>query len=323
MDSNILTIIVPTHNRKKQLTKCLRNIQLVFPKCKVIVGDNSSIDYPLVTDALKYNPNAQLIDLRNPLYAWSNVYQILINNVNTPYTLIVEDDDVIVNPSLHQSIIQQLTNNNIISFSGLVWDKYILGANKFSQQITSNFNLCKNTFEDIPKFWNGCFQFGMMYFPTHIIQQAFTTWFDTKIERSYNFNSDEAIALLSISLTKKYKHIPTIGYMIGIGNDNLSWENDYFNVYSALTYIDDLAKILNMNNKWILTYYKIWMNELRDSISNFSYDLFNNIDILQISSNIKQMIIQKCTSSMIKEYIKNDMKKFIKKRETLVQINNS
>jgi hypothetical protein len=89
----------------------------------------------------------------------------------------------------------------------------------------------------------------MTYFNTDKLKYAFNIWFKN-YSHTFVYSSDEALALIIASLFK-YKHINAMGLKIGIGNDNLSWNNLPFSMYSTYLYINNINKIIHLHDNII------------------------------------------------------------------------
>jgi GT2 family glycosyltransferase len=61
--SNICTIVIPTHNRNVELNRCIYSIREIFPTMHIIIGDNSSLSYPILKIDNMYN--VSIINTRN------------------------------------------------------------------------------------------------------------------------------------------------------------------------------------------------------------------------------------------------------------------
>lgn len=241
--NDILTVVVPTHNRIDLLYRCISSIKHIFPTIKIIIGDNSSTDYPDIT---MFN-NDSSITVINTRKHEGNIYiayKSIIEKSKTKYTLIVEDDDMLINAKLHYRIIDIIKNNTaVISFAGITDTNEKTLYNKYS-----------GNFFNIPSFWNGEFQFGLCYYPTNELLHAINKWFNYDPVNIIDGTFDEAIALLTIQNIKKYYHIPEIGERIYTNTNNMSWNNPKHRIFSHCKYIDHLTQLLHMSNKWNLIY---------------------------------------------------------------------
>ena len=286
MYKDLLTIVVPTHNRIKELMRCIDSIMHIFPNINIIIGDNSNIAYHKIDNDMFNNNNIQIINLRNDEGNIFYVYKTIVEAVKTPYVLIVEDDDYLINSDIHYSIINDFiekNNNIVVSFSGITeTNEYVLNHIFFG------------TFFDIPFFWNGNFQFGLCYYPTNNLLSSIIEWFHFDQTHILDGSYDEAIALLTIQKSKKYIHIPKVGEIIGIFTDNMSWNNSKNRIFSSSTYIDDLSKILHMPKSWNYKYKLCQMHDMHDEYDNISYDfLFNNKDLIDIRDKMRLLFNKK------------------------------
>lgn len=283
--NDILTIVVPTHNRKYLLYKCISSIRRIFKTEHIIVCDNSSYNY----SQLELPNTIDIINFRHDEGNIYNVYKSLVSNVKTPYTLIVEDDDQLINAKLHYKICQFIKTNLpcVITFQGKAHDAVFM---KFiNPKIYS-----------LPFIWNNEFQFGFGYYPTLSLYNSINTWFN--YNQCHNFEStyDEAIALLTIYDVKRYYHINSIGLNIGIQNDNMSWGNLLYRLYSAAFYIDDIFNILHMDNLWAYKYKNIVLNDF----NNITYDqLYYNNNFITLRNKIQKLINNNYSAKYIKHFL--------------------
>ena len=295
----MLTILIPTHNRLDLLLKAICSIRTIFADVQIIVADNSSIHYSKLPNL---GSNIQIIDTRQYEGDISIVFKALINNVNTKYSLIVQDDDILVNAQFHQKMYQLLNSNrHVMSFAA-----YVPKTNDIFLK-----HAFYGTFYGIPSFWHGNFQFGMCYYPTYALKYAIHKWFDINHEyRIFEQSYDEAIALLAIAKSKGYTHFSEIGMNIGVNNDNMSWNNILYRIYSSVTYIDDVADLLKLPNKWRDNYKDIQFLDIIDEFKNVSKDdIFNNNEILNIRKEVINKLVENKPLCQIQKFILDEMEK--------------
>ncbi len=88
----LLTILVPTHDRPKEVRTALRSLNKIQLPFKVIINcDDKSIDESI----LKEFPKLNITFYRKKLWNWGEVYNFLISKVQTEYFYFLEDDDTI------------------------------------------------------------------------------------------------------------------------------------------------------------------------------------------------------------------------------------
>ena len=294
----MLTILVPTHNRLELLLNAIESIYKIFGNIQIIIADNSSMHYHSLP---KFKSNVNVINVRQHEGDLAIVFKALIDNAKTKYSLIVQDDDVLVNKQLHQKIYHTLKyNNGVMSFAAK--------ASKTNEMFLK-LAFC-GKFYDIPSFWHGNFQFGMCYYPTQALKYAVHRWFDDSHQyRIFEQSYDEAIALLAIAKAQRYTHCSDIGMDIGINNDNMSWNNILYRIYSSVTYIDDLASMLVLSSSWKENYKNIQFLDIIDDYPNISKrDIFNNKFILDIRNDVISKLNQHEPILKIQKYILYKMK---------------
>lgn len=228
------------------------------------------------------------------------IYKTLLDKVTTEYVLILEDDDKIVNQHLHKNILNQIDQYDLITFASTD------GKNQYM-------NNCfySNYWQEIPIQWNGEYQFGMTYFKTSMLRDAFDLWFKDVLNK-FVYSSDEALALIVASKSKKLKHFNEIGLKIGIQHDNLSWNNLPFSLYSTYSYINNIQKLLDIKNDIIQKYKNIQLSELQTmSNKKLSNSIYISKYIKYIQENVKQKILNNKNAKEIKSYIYNMTKIYL------------
>lgn len=291
--SDILTVVIPTHNRKHLLKRCIQSIRSIYPAIRIIVGDNSSINYDQI-DISEIDSSAELINTRKDEGNIYVAYKSIIEQVKTKYTLLVEDDDQLINKDLHYKILNILQQKTaVISFAGI--------TNTNEKTLCYPFN---GTFFDIPKFWDGKFQFGLCYYPTASLLRAFDIWFNYDSANIIDGTYDEAIALLTIQHVKSYYHFSDIGELIDTNANNMSWNNPKHRIFSYCKYIDNLTALLHMSDKWKNNYKQIQFNDIVNEYENLTYDkVFNNDKLFALRKEILNMINNHVKITDVNKYL--------------------
>ena len=311
INKKLVTILIPFHNRKQLLIRALKSIKSIYSDINIIIGDNSSINYDSInTIAKQYN--CIVLNLRQYEANLPLVYKIMLDYVNTPYVLVCDDDDILVNKKIHNSIINMLSNyvkHNI--FPCVSFLSYDLNL-KYSKNniIVLNANDIKKY--NIPKLWNGQFQTGLMYFPTKYLIQSINIWNNNNLERSFDLSHDECWALLSIQLANKYIHVSSIGM---IPDRSVSESlNPYLSIFSCRSYIKDIAQILHKSIDWINIYESIQYKEISDIINKHINKniIFNNNKLMQINKYIISCFSQKIPAYLIKKQLLSILEQYLK-----------
>lgn len=322
-----LSILVQTCNRKQKLLKCLNSIYCIFNdqilanEIDVILSDNSSQQYEPLDMLVKAYKNLKYINLR---YMNGNIglsYLTTISKIETPYLLIIEDDDQLQNKAFHLNIYKDLNikySNTIISFmySMVVIDIHGMYAT-YKKLKCMNFQPTSITIHNAPYLWNGEFKLDVCYYPTYKLKDAITLWLKDEVHM-YDGSSDEAIVLLMLNNNTMLQHKQEHGLFVTYDKSNESLENIEMTLYSSRSYIKELAKICNLSNEWINMYEQIQLNELNDNKYSyalnkkiFSYnDVYNNSDIYDIETNVRKMINNNSFQN-IKNYIQQNMKQIV------------
>ena len=297
-----LSVIIPTYKRNKLFKECLSSVVFIFKdNAKYIVGNSYNNDDIRNFINLKFsNYNIMYLDLFKYECNMYMIYKTLLDNVTTEYVLILEDDDKIVNQHLHKNILNQIDQYDLITFASTD------GKNQYM-------NNCfySNYWQEIPIQWNGEYQFGMTYFKTSMLRDAFDLWFKDVLNK-FVYSSDEALALIVASKSKKLKHFNEIGLKIGIQHDNLSWNNLPFSLYSTYSYINNIQKLLDIKNDIIQKYKNIQLSELQTmSNKKLSNSIYISKYIKYIQENVKQKILNNKNAKEIKSYIYNMTKIYL------------
>lgn len=86
----MLTILIPTHNRPKELRIALGSLIKIMVPFKVIINcDDKSIN----ENILKEFPRVDITFYKKKFWNWGEVYAFLIQKVQTEYFYFLEDDD--------------------------------------------------------------------------------------------------------------------------------------------------------------------------------------------------------------------------------------
>ena len=95
----MVSILIPTHNRTAQLQRAIQSVRDAFTNIDIIVGDNSSIQSAIeqnIVISKKYN--CKYLALHQYEANIYKVYLCLLEASNASHVLILEDDDILVNP---------------------------------------------------------------------------------------------------------------------------------------------------------------------------------------------------------------------------------
>lgn len=292
---NDLTIIIPTYNRNKLFERCLLSAISIFKdKVNYIIGNSGIDNIKNIITSKFYNYNILYLNLSKYECNMYMIYKNLLDKVTTKYVLILEDDDMLVNQQFHLNILKQIHQYDFITFAS---------TDNKNSYMTNIFYT--DDWQNIPILWNGEYQFGMSYFKTQLLKEAFNIWFINELNK-FVYSSDEALALIIASKTKKIKHFNEIGLVIGIQNDNLSWNNLPFSLYSTYSYINDIQKILNIRKDVIKKYKNIQLIELQTMTNKkLSYSIYTNKYVKYIQENVRQKILKYKNAKEIKSYIYN------------------
>ena len=90
----MLTILIPTHNRPKELRNALISIlaaRIVVPFKVIINCDDESVPEEIVNDY----PSLDITFYKKKFRNWGEVYEFLIKQCETEYLYFLEDDDIL------------------------------------------------------------------------------------------------------------------------------------------------------------------------------------------------------------------------------------
>lgn len=300
-----LTIIVPTHNRAEKLSRCLDSIRKIHQDSRIVVGDNSDKCYQDISEIAR-NYNAELIDLRNKAGCIGHVFKELIDCSRTDFTLIVEDDDILVNQLLHQKITSILSNRRMsqcISFGFCQIDQ----DSKIKKKYLCNRKQLKS-YKDFPSYWNAKFKFDTAYYKTSSLSRAFQIWIDKDhLERNYDGSSDEAIALIAFQIDSKIPvHFPDVGLEITKDHTNESLTNPYLMAYSSRSYIREVGQIAKLSKMQIQQWEDMQINEIRDDLPKIDRDFLYGGQLDCIAREVRSMIAKDYDTSSIKRFIASE-----------------
>ena len=287
-----LTIIIPTYKRNKLVESCLSSAVSIFKdNAHYIVGNSYNDDIASVIRSKFCNHDVKYLDLQKYECDMHQIYRKLLDNVETEYVLILEDDDILVNQCLHQHILDQIDAYDLITFASTD------GTNTYMAKFSYS-----DDWQEIPVLWNGEYQLSMTYFKTSILREAFDIWFEDAAN-TFIYSSDEALALIVASKAKQLNHFNEIGLKIGIQNDNLSWNNLPFSVYSTCSYIDSIRKLLNIRKDIVQKYKHIQLNELQTmSSKKLPNTIYTSTYVKYIQESVKKKMLSK-SKKEIKSYI--------------------
>jgi glycosyltransferase involved in cell wall biosynthesis len=109
-----ITVLVPTYNHARYIVDAVESVkrQSLFDQCLLIVSDDSSTDetFDLAGKTVRGHRNIRL--RRNAVNLGTMPhYKSLVENVDTPFTAILEGDDVWLNDRRLESLRDMLTRN--------------------------------------------------------------------------------------------------------------------------------------------------------------------------------------------------------------------
>lgn len=298
-----LTVIIPTYKRNKLVEDCLSSAVSMFgDNACYIVGNSYSDDVNNIIYSKFGNHNIVYLDLHEHECDMYQIYKNLLAEVATEYVIVLEDDDKLINQQLHLHILDVLHNYDLVTFAST--DGKNMYMDKFSYD---------SDWQEIPIRWGGEYQFGMTYFKTRLLREAFDMWFKD-IANRFVYSSDEALALIVASKSRKLAHFNEIGLKIGVQDDNLSWNNLPFSLYSSCSYIDSIQKMLGIRRDNIQKYKHIQLAELQTmSNKKLSDSVCSSKYVKYIQENVKQKIASHISAKDIKAYIYAMMQMYLTK----------
>lgn len=295
-----LTIIIPTCNRQHLIANCITSaIDIFGENAQYVVGDSSKKN--ILSYILPFKNFVKYISLQHLNGNMYEIYNSLLNSVKTEYVLILEDDDVLINKKFHLSALKQLDQYDMLSFAAI--------------DIHDNKYLCDVDTSSIANMivsWNGEYQFGTTYFKTNLLKLAFKKWF-SDYSHAFIYSSDEALAIISMANAHKiHFHNSNIGMKIGINNDNLSWNNLQFSIYSTYSYITDIANIVKLDKDTLIKYRQIQLLELQTMTDKklTMQNIFLSTYLMRLHYKVKSMIEIK-PYCYIKKFIYNMMTSYL------------
>lgn len=302
-----LTIIVPTHNRAEKLSKCLDSIRKIHQNARIVVGDNSDKCYQDISSIVEKH-DAELEDLRDYAGCIGSVFKHLIESSKTDFTLIVEDDDLLVNQVLHQKISSILSRRRISQCISFGFCQVNRDSSSKKRYLCDRNQL--KSYKEFPSYWNAKFKFDTVYYKTRSLSRAFQIWIDEDHpERNYDGSSDEAIALIAFQLDSKIPiHFPEIGLEITKDHTNESLTNPYLMAYSSRSYISEVGKIAKLTKMQMQRWQEIQLNEIQDDLPNLDSNFLYGGSLDGIAREVKLMMASNCDTSSIKRFIVDQTK---------------
>lgn len=281
--NDVLSIIIPTHNRKELLLQAIASVKHIFgDNIKIIVGDNSSYDYEDLND-INCIHNVHVLNLRKYEANLPFVYQKMISYAHSSYVLPLDDDDLLDNSCLHLKILSMLKNKKHIcmSFNTKLYDEKPLLDIK-NMHIVNDIN-------KVPELWNGNFQTGAMYYYADDLMHAINIF--SNIATAFDLSHDECWAMYCISKSQYTCHFPSIGLIVRRHQSMSSSKG--LSLFSSRSYISNVCTHLDINANIQKLWEKIQLRELND-ICQFKVnhdDVFGNKVLLNIEKTISNMII--------------------------------
>lgn len=260
------SIIIPSHNGQKYITRCLNSIrQQTYSDYEIIFINDSSTDY--TADIIQSEFNSF-----NMKY-----YEVSFNDIsktrNYGITKVSGDSIIFVDVDdwIGKYLLENLSNieneNDIIRYQGIMVDN---DNNVYEKYITDEFYSC-NGMTALNKFARG-FE---IYSPSWLYAYDFSFW------EKHNFKfpvgmlqEDFALTSLILSKAKCITSIPYIGYYYYKSQNSIMRNNDYDNqvkkAYDVLAHCDKFYKdiILDIQDETIknnlITYY---LNVIRHKVN--------------------------------------------------------
>lgn len=91
VDDSLMTFFIPTCNRYDKLKRCIYSIRKIYANAPIIIGDNGDSNKP--TDFTNTSNNIKHLHLHNRSHDLLNAYEMGLQDVNTKYAFVVDDDD--------------------------------------------------------------------------------------------------------------------------------------------------------------------------------------------------------------------------------------
>lgn len=278
MTMPMISILIPTHNRTTQLQRAIQSVRNSFNSIDIIVGDNSSSQSMIEQNiALSKKYNCTYLDLYQYEANIYKVYLCLLEASNASHVLILEDDDILVNPKIH--ILAQnmaVSQNCIVSFNTI--------DEKSNRLLHKDRLFQTNIINQLPIFWNGQFQMGVAYYNKKYLIDAINYW--CKPDNILDFSNDECLALLCMAKQKKYVHLPFLGSVID-KSESISHSKEW-SIFACRKYIDIISHVLGIDQCTIEKWKQIQLRELielckKDLAFN---DVFANSNLIDVENYI-------------------------------------
>lgn len=263
MNKSKLTIAIPTYNREEFLKQCLDSIKnQTFTEYKVLVFDNCS-NYDVFNLVDKYGEKFEVIKNQNNIGNLGNFDKIFSYPFDTPYVMVLHDDDTVYPCYVKKAVLQLEMNDDIVWIGGIA---------HFVKDYSKMFSFKNNKFH-----WEKCNQDNLLKY----ILRNYNIVFDSLIYKK------EAVKSISkhqeiydkwcdrpyiIDLINNKKILitknPVINYRIHKNQDSQS------NTDEKLEYWWNLLKFYeskSVNNKSLRVVFKKWaMSSIILSLMNFT-----------------------------------------------------
>lgn len=300
----MISILIPTHNRTAQLQRAIQSVRDAFTDIDIIVGDNSSIQSAIeqnIVISKKYN--CKYLALHQYEANIYKVYLCLLEASNASHVLILEDDDILVNPKTH--ILAQnmaMSQNCIVSFNAI--------DEKSNRLLYKDRLFQTTTLSQLPIFWNGQFQMGVAYYNKKCLIDAINEW--CKPDNTLDFSNDECLVLLCMAKQKKYAHLPFVGSVID-KTESISHSKEW-SIFACRKYIDTISHMLGIDQHVIEKWKQIQLRELVELCGkDLAFDdVFANSSLMDVEKYIVSQldsvplpIVRQNATQLLQNILKN------------------